>query len=183
MGSNIFNLGFILGTMALIRPLPTHKLLVYRDGLILFLTTAFILVLAYFNALNRIAGVILLSALAAYLIYLGTKGKQLGLSEETDEPEATWKDYPQALGRVRGNRPGRAFSWWNPAKFIATTLGVSQWAIGMTIVAAGTSLPEMITLPDCQPQRQERHAPWEPDRESIFSISPVCWVLPACSSL
>lgn len=144
VGSNIFNLGFILGIMAIIRPLPTHKLLVYRDGLLLFLTTALILVLSYFNALNRISGIILLAILATYLFYLGTKGKKLGLSEESDEAVATWKDYPKLLVGFMAIALGGHFMV-EAAKFIATALGVSQWAIGMTIVAAGTSLPEMIT--------------------------------------
>lgn len=143
VGSNIFNLGFILGAMALIKPLPTHRLLVWRDGIILFAATAAIMLVALTGALPRWFGVLLMSSLASYLLFLFMRGKTL-VVEEDDEHTATWKDYPKLVLGFLGIAAGGHFMV-DAASAMAEALGVSRWVIGVTVVAAGTSLPEFVT--------------------------------------
>ncbi len=68
VGSNIFNLGFILGTIAIIRPIPTTRMLIRRDGSALILATLLLLALVASDfTLGRVDGAILLVGLAIYL--------------------------------------------------------------------------------------------------------------------
>ncbi|WP_320006184.1 calcium/sodium antiporter [Maridesulfovibrio sp.] len=152
VGSNIFNLGFILGLMALIKPLPTNRSLVMRDTPLLLATTAMILGLAYFDMLDRAAGVTLLAILGGYIGYLLIHSKRAasamaGIVPESDEDDGTdlnAKDWLKLLAGFIGIALGGEFMV-DSASDIARHFGVSNWVIGMTIVAAGTSLPELVT--------------------------------------
>ena len=81
VGSNIFNLGFILGLMAMIKPLVSNKTIVYRDGLLLFLTTVGILLVSMTGELGHLFGASLMALLIAYLVYLGFKRENVGDEE------------------------------------------------------------------------------------------------------
>ncbi|CCO23772.1 calcium/sodium antiporter [Maridesulfovibrio hydrothermalis] len=152
VGSNIFNLGFILGLMALIKPLPTNRSLAFRDTPLLLATTALILGLAYFDKLDRSAGVMLLAILGGYISYLMVHSRRAakslsGVVPEVDEDatgEVTTKDWLKLLAGFIGIALGGEFMV-DSASEIARHFGVSNWVIGMTIVAAGTSLPELVT--------------------------------------
>jgi cation:H+ antiporter len=151
LGSNIFNLGLILGLMALIRPIPTHPALLYRDGLLLLGLTLGITMLIFCNYLGRVAGLGLLLGLAAYGLLLFWKVPREILAAvspadpgEGAEPFGSWKNYPLlALGFLGVALGGRFMV--QGATDLALMVGVSQWVIGVTIVAAGTSLPELAT--------------------------------------
>ena len=66
VGSNIFNLGLILGLMAMIEPVATHRTLIFRDGLVLWGLTIFILVSVLDLNMGRGAGIVLLLCLVLY---------------------------------------------------------------------------------------------------------------------
>ncbi len=152
VGSNIFNLGFILGLMALIKPLPTNRSLAMRDAPLLLATTALILGLAYFDMLDRSAGIMLLAILGGYIGYLLVHSKRAANAmagvipevEEDDGSDLNAKDWIKLLAGFVGIALGGEFMV-NSASEIARHFGVSNWVIGMTIVAAGTSLPELVT--------------------------------------
>lgn len=146
VGSNIFNLGFILGFMAMIKPLVSNKTIVYRDGLLLFLTTAGILAVSMTGELGHVFGGVLMLMLISYLVYLGIKREAVGEEELEDikGQEASWKHgFILVAGFV--SIAGGGHLMVTAATSIASTLGVSSWVIGVTIVAAGTSLPELVT--------------------------------------
>jgi len=146
VGSNIFNLGFILGLMAMIKPLVSNKTIVYRDGFLLFLTTAVILLVSMTGELGRIFGGCLMALLVCYLVYLGMKREAHGEEELEDlkGKKATWLDgFVLAGGFIAIAAGGHLMV--DAATSIASSLGVSSWVIGVTIVAAGTSLPELVT--------------------------------------
>ena len=145
VGSNIFNLGFILGLMALIKPLQSNRTLVYRDGVLLFLTTAGILAASTLGVLGRVFGVTLVSLLTAYLVYLGMRRENVGDDElEEIEGTATWFTGGVLLAGFAAIAVG-GHLMVSGATGIAEKMGVSSWVIGVTIVAAGTSLPELVT--------------------------------------
>ncbi|QJB56680.1 calcium/sodium antiporter [Pseudodesulfovibrio sp. zrk46] len=146
VGSNIFNLGFILGLMAMIKPLVSNKTIVYRDGLLLFLTTAGILLVSMTGELGHVFGGVLMLMLISYLVYLGMKRENVGDEEleELEGQEANWKHgFVLVAGFAAISAGGHLMV--SAATSIATALGVSSWVIGVTIVAAGTSLPELVT--------------------------------------
>jgi len=146
VGSNIFNLGFILGLMALIKPLVSNRTVVYRDGVLLFLTTAGILAVSFTGELGRVFGGCLLGLLIGYLVYLGIKRENVGDGEleEIEGRTASWLDGALLAGGFAAIAAG-GHLMVSAATSIATALGVSSWVIGVTIVAAGTSLPELVT--------------------------------------
>jgi len=147
IGSNIFNLGFILGGAALFRTLKTTRTLVYRDGMLLIATSLLLLVLLYDHHLARWEGILLFSGLVAYLLLLfftQSKEEVAELEEEMPEGEATWKDYPILLLSIAAVVAG-GHLLVESASEIARAMGVSEWVIAVTIVAAGTSAPEFAT--------------------------------------
>lgn len=144
VGSNIFNLGFILGLMAMIKPIRTNPTLLWRDGGLLFATTVLILSLALTGNLGRPAGFALLGILVTYLVYLFFRGSPLVVEDDDVARKARWYDYPVLLAGFLAIALGGDFMV-ESASSIATSLGVSSWVIGVTIVAAGTSLPELVT--------------------------------------
>ncbi len=141
VGSNIFNLFFILGILALFSQIKTNRKLVYRDGSVLIFTSLMLVIFLYDGVMSQIEGVIFFSMLLIYLGYLIFKKEQ---GEEADSSEFKWYTLLLfLLGIAIIVTSGHYFV--ESAAEIARMLGVSEWTIGVTIVAAGTSAPEMAT--------------------------------------
>ncbi len=143
VGSNIFNLGFILGGVAVVRPIITNPKLIWRDGMILIGTSFLLILFLYDLTLEWYEGVILISILIAYLIFLFYKKERID-DEEIPEKEYHWTDVPKFIGGLLLILGGGHF-FVDSATGIAIVLGVSSWVVGVTIVAAGTSAPELAT--------------------------------------
>lgn len=143
IGSNIFNLGFILGLVAMISPQIIPKKMVNRDGLILLLSTGLILLFILDLKIVLWEGLILLASLLSYLIFLWVK-KDVPTEEEDKGKTGTWKDYLIFLVSLAALVKSSDFTV-SSAVYIAEYFQISAWAIGATIVAAGTSLPEVAT--------------------------------------
>jgi len=142
VGSNIFNLGFILGGTAIIRSLQTNRTIIRRDGAFLFFGTILLTALLWDLSLTRIEGCVLFSLLIIYLGYLYWKKEPL--DSETPSGELNWWDpllLLLGIGMVLSGSHFMVESAVNLAKFF----GISEWVIGATIVAAGTSAPEFAT--------------------------------------
>jgi len=143
VGSNIFNLGFIMGSVAIVHTITSNKKLVYRDGIFMILVTFLLLFFFRDNHLSRIEGIILVSLLVAYMTLLFIKREPLE-DDEISHEKATWKDsiiLPLSIGAVI---TGGHFLE-ESSVFLAQTAGISDWVIAVTVVAAGTSAPEMAT--------------------------------------
>jgi cation:H+ antiporter len=142
VGSNIFNLGFILGGCAAIRTIYTTPVIVWRDGLFLLIMSLVLVLFLSDLTLTPKEGLLLFFVLPVYIIYLFMKKVPVG---ETDPGKAaTWSDIPLlVLGIVAVVGGGHLLVW--SATSLARGLGLSEWVIGVTIVAAGTSLPEFAT--------------------------------------
>ncbi len=142
VGSNIFNLGFVLGGVAAVRAIQTNRKLVFRDGIVLICIT--IVLRIFVNDLNisNVEGSLLVLGLLSYLTYLFWQKEPL--QDEEIEGEATKKD-PVLLLLGLALIVGGGHYLVEAASNIARHFGVSEWVIGVTIVAAGTSSPEMAT--------------------------------------
>ncbi len=153
VGSNIFNLGFILGGCALVRPIPIDPTLLRRDGSVLGVTTLLLLVLIGWNLrLDRYDGALLFVLLCVYLAYLfksrhGMPGAEKELGKLTAGGEGkmpVWREGGLlAVGLVC--IVGGSHLLVGSATAVARTFGIAEWVIGVTIVAAGTSAPEFAT--------------------------------------
>lgn len=142
VGSNIFNLGFILGGCAAVRSITTTPVLVWRDGIFLLGVSCILALFLSDLTLSSSEGFVLLFGLVLYLVYLFWKKSP---SEDIDTGQkATWKDVPLfVLGIATVVSGGHLLVW--SAVSLARSFGISEWVIGVTIVAAGTSAPEFAT--------------------------------------
>ncbi|MBL8099601.1 MAG: calcium/sodium antiporter [Anaerolineales bacterium] len=155
IGSNVFNVFLILGLAALIRPIKIAEQLIRLDAPIMVGVSIFALVLAFDGWLSRLEGIILFSLLIAYIVFTLWASKKEGqavqdeYAEEYSSTEAKgWKTITKNLFFVVA---GLAMLYYGSnwlveaAIIIARTFGVSELVIGLTIVAAGTSMPEVAT--------------------------------------
>ncbi len=142
IGSNIFNLGFILGGLALFAGIPVTRKMVRRDGAMLIGTTILLLIFLLDLTLARSEGLILLAVLLAYMGYLLYKREEA--HEELNDEPFRWTDVPLFLaGIIVVVASGHYFV--EEASVVARFFGMSEWVIGVTIVAFGTSAPEIAT--------------------------------------
>jgi len=142
VGSNIFNLGFILGGTAVVHSLKTNRTIIRRDGAFLFFGTILLSVFLWDLSLTRIEGCALFSLLIVYLGNLYFKKE--ALDHETHTGESHWWD-PLLLLLGMGLVLSGSHFLVESAVNLAKTFGISEWVIGATIVAAGTSAPEFAT--------------------------------------
>ncbi len=142
VGSNIFNLGIILGLVALFGAIKTTRSILFRDGILLFGTSLMLLVFFYDLRLSMIEGILLATTLISYVVIL-IKQKQ-EIDEEIPTGDFKWLDIIKLVVGVALIILSADFLV-NSASEIARFYGVSEWMIGITIVAAGTSVPELAT--------------------------------------
>lgn len=146
IGSNTFNVLFILGVSALVAPLAVSAQLIRLDVPVMIVVSLLTIALACDGSLSRIDGLVLFSGVLIYtgFLYYQAKRAPKAVEEETTQQGGPWKSLlliACGLGLlVLGSR------WLvDSAVAIATHFGVSELIVGLTIVAAGTSLPEVVT--------------------------------------
>ncbi|MFP4110209.1 MAG: calcium/sodium antiporter [Desulfonatronovibrio sp.] len=145
IGSNIFNLGIILGIIALIRPITSSRTLIRRDGFFLLGLTVFILLMMLNLSLGRMTGFFLVFVFISYNFLIFFRGARVSIDlSAPEEINARAGDFFKLAAGFALIALGGHFMV-SSAETIAQIMGVSQWVIGLTIVAAGTSLPELIT--------------------------------------
>jgi len=142
VGSNIFNLGFILGGVAIVRAICTTRTMVVRDGGMLVGTSLLLLFFLLDRQMGRLEGGILIALLVLYIGYLIWKKEPI--EDGLPAGEFRWWDVPQLIAGI-GLVVGGGHFLVESAVHLARLFGVSEWVIGVTIVAAGTSAPEFAT--------------------------------------
>jgi len=148
VGSNIFNIAVILGLTALIRPPRVHLDLIRREIPIMLVVTVVASVLVLWGAVPRLAGMALFAGLCAYLVFsIRMAGRQNNLGEfKLPETRAipVWACCLLILAGL-GILAFGSHLFVTGAVKTARQFGLSEAVIGLTIVAAGTSLPELAT--------------------------------------
>lgn len=156
IGSNIANIGLILGTTALIAPITVHSQTLRREFPILMITTLACYLLSLTGELTRIDGMIMITALVIFIYWLVRTALRNRvtdpLSEEIEQEIPNTLPNPQAMGWSCAGLVGLLISSrllvWSGVN-IAQTFGVSDLVIGLTIIALGTSLPELAASIAC----------------------------------
>lgn len=143
VGSNIFNLGFILGGTAIIKNLLTDSKVVGRDGGFLLFGTLMLTGFLWDLSLDFWEGAILLAMLFIYLGYLFWNKEPVEIETEDDQTYRWYDPLILIVGLVLV--VGSSHFLVSSASDLAELAGISQWVIGVTIVAAGTSAPELAT--------------------------------------
>ena len=145
VGSNIFNLGFILGGCAIFSVIPTGPTLVQRYALTLLASCVLLAVLILPDlTLSRVEGLSMILILLAFLAYMARTDGEVSEGEEIPESKAGGLDALLLLGALAAV-VGGAYLLVKSAVSLAASFGMSEWAIGLIAVAAGTSLPELAT--------------------------------------
>ena len=148
VGSNILNILIILGLAAVICPMKVARLTAFVDIPVTIVITLLLLLLGYDGTVSRLDAGILLLFFIAYLSYLFAMTKKGLIVGESEEDGAKIQSVPKALlFTVVGLAliiVGSSLAV-DAASAIATMLGLSERFIGLTIVALGTSLPELFT--------------------------------------
>jgi cation:H+ antiporter len=160
VGSNIFNVLFILGASALVTPLIVARQMVRQEVPVMIVISALLILLALDGSIGTLDGLLLFGGIVAYtgfLVWQSRRARARAEANMTDEyaQEYGEQNAPQSLAQIALNVAfivggllllvlgGR---WLvNGAVAIAQGFGVSEMVIGLTIVAAGTSLPEVAT--------------------------------------
>ena len=155
-GSNIFNLMVVCGACALFAPLTIEKNTLMKEFPFSIVCAGLLVVFGFIGMkLGRVDGIIFLVIFVAYLlwmIYSAKKARSEGDKFETEEEEMAeeikilpmWKCLLYIVGGMIAIKFGGDFVV-NGASSIAAGFGLSQTLIGLTIVALGTSLPELVT--------------------------------------
>ena len=161
VGSNIFNLLMVLGVCAIIRPIPIEKAILKRDfPLSVIVTAALFVVLAIplftgkaqwtapvstvVSEVSRPVGIALMVIFVAYMAFLIYVSRKNPTQETVAESVPVWKSLLLILIGLACIVVGGQLVVEN-AKSIAAAFGMSETLIGLTVVALGTSLPELVT--------------------------------------
>jgi cation:H+ antiporter len=152
VGSNIANIGMVLGLSGLFYPILIRKSTIRFDYFITVLVTLLFYAISYNGIIGTLEGVLLFGLFIAFNIYLFRNTGQGGLGDNTEGEEEVEhvKGYSWlvAISLFFGGIVGLYFGselLVNNAIKISREFGVSERVIGVTIIAIGTSLPELIT--------------------------------------
>jgi cation:H+ antiporter len=151
LGSNVANIGLILGICALLAPLKIELRMIRREVPILIGVTVIFGLFALGGGFNRLEGLLLLALTAAYLIYIVRGAMAEGttaVDEEFAQEAAAYgnRTTKSALGLVLAGAALLAVGadvLVGASVEMALRLGASELFVGLTIVAIGTSLPEL----------------------------------------
>ena len=143
VGSNIFNTLVVVGASALIRPFKADSQIVKRDLPVNFVVTIILYLFVIGGMLSRIEGLILLAGIITYITVMVRSALKNRVEEEIEPISLSKAALFIALGLAAVVFGGDVVV--DSATAIAKSLGLSETLIGLTIVAIGTSLPELVT--------------------------------------
>lgn len=156
VGSTIFNILFILGICALVAPLVISQQLVWYEVPIMIGAHFLLLAMSFDGKINKLNAFILFLGIIGYTIIAIVKGRRESKTIADEYQEAFYASKNGVNALIIGKQCGLIIlglifcvfgAGWllDSAVILARALGVSELVIGMTIVAAGTSLPEVAT--------------------------------------
>lgn len=147
VGSNISNVLLVLAITAIIFPIPVPEKSVRRDWPVMMLVSILLFVLVLDGRLSRLEGGLFILLLAGYIIFSVIQARQTGLQRESpvEAPSMRWWIAGLIFLVSCGGLAFGAGLLVRSSASIAGALGISQRVISITMVAVGTSIPELVT--------------------------------------
>jgi K+-dependent Na+/Ca+ exchanger related-protein len=146
VGSNVANIGLVLGIAALIRPLDVSSTVFRRDVPFMLLAAVLLVGLGWNGRIGALGGVVLLAALATFTGVVLRRVRQtqaaISAAERDGMPDAEFRDVVAVIGGIAALVVG---SRWliTGGRELLSAAGFSDLFIGLTVLALGTSLPEL----------------------------------------
>ena len=147
VGSNISNVGMVIGISAIISPLVVSKATTRKEVPIMIGVMLLLVAMSIDGEISQYDGVLLIAGLIAFTVYTVSRAKKERKKEEEDT-SAQKSSMPKAVGLVAigsGLLYLGGYLTIENVVSIAQSIGVSETVVGITIVAIGTSLPELVT--------------------------------------
>ncbi len=151
VGSNIANVLLVVGLPAIIAPMTCDAPRLGRNLALMLIATILFIGIGFTGSIGWQQGLILLTSLTLFLVYSGMRarhGCENEILADMDELQETPDKYSIAIALVLGGLIGLAFGadlLVGGSVEIARDFGISEAVIGLTLVALGTSLPELVT--------------------------------------
>lgn len=152
VGSNIANILLILGLGAIILPVAAARSTVMRDGTAMLAASVALVAIVQFGEVTRLTGFALFAGLVAYTAYTWMSERRRYERMRTPAlDQATMPAAPRPLGALLMAAGGLGITLYGATLLVdsairlAADFGVSETLIGLTVVAIGTSLPELVT--------------------------------------
>ena len=143
VGSNTMNAMLIVGCAAMVAPMIISPSTVKKDIPFSVGASVLLILLALDSFLSMMDGIILLIGFAVFMTYTLMQAKK-GSSEAVKESSPVWKNLLYLIGGLAGLVLGSNL-FVDSASNVALSLGISEGVVGLTVVAGGTSLPELAT--------------------------------------
>jgi len=187
VGSNSFNIGVILGLTALVCPIPVHSQVIKVDAPIALGAAILLPFLLLNQTLGRVEGLMLIAGIAAYTWMSVLLGRREGAGEQIDASAPSvsrhWIIDVAFIGAGLGVLVLGSRLLVDHSVALAKALGVSEAVIGLTIVAAGTSMPELATSVVAAVRKQPDIAVGNIVGSNVFNILAILGVASTISPL
>ncbi|MBU5480133.1 calcium/sodium antiporter [Blautia sp. MSJ-19] len=200
VGSNIFNLMFVIGTCAILTPILVQRATIVRDIPLSLLCALLLLGLGYLAfgdamgmTLGHLDGIIFLFLFAVYIFTMvraamkaRAEGEKVELEAVEETEELPVMPYSRSIVCIIGGAAAIAFGGdltVDAASRIALDLGMSQTLVGLTIVSIGTSLPELVTSVVAARKNEVDMAVGNAVGSNIFNILMVLGIASAISPI
>ena len=144
VGSNTMNAMLIVGCAAMVAPMTISRSTVKKDIPFSVGASVLLILLAVDSFLGRVDGIILLLGFAVFMAYTLMQAKTGSTDEVQAETSPVWKNIVYLVGGLLGLVLGSNL-FVDSASSVAYALNISEGVVGLTVVAGGTSLPELAT--------------------------------------
>jgi len=145
VGSNIMNSMLIVGCAAMVAPMIISRNTVRKDIPFAIGASVLLTLLSLDHTLGRIDGIVLLMGFVAFMVYTLVQARSKAEETEADRKDrSTWLSALFVAGGLTGLVLGSNL-FVDAASDVAYSLGISEGVVGLTVVAGGTSLPELAT--------------------------------------
>ncbi len=187
VGSNIFNLMIVIGVCAILTPVAVQKVTLKRDFPFSVLCAVLLAVLGFIGGeIGHIDGLILLVLFVGFILSMIHSSRKAMKEGASEEEEIKTIPVPLSILYIILGAVGIALgSDWvvDGATVVSTALGMSQTLIGLTVVAFGTSLPELVTSITAAKKNEVDMALGNAIGSNVFNILMVLGIAGAISPM